>query len=294
MKNGSTAKGGTVLTGSTVAALRVASKTGFLSKATWNKHLSYGHRSWRFRQWKALTEEGFFIPCRDYGFTADALILSQKGIEAAMKLGLDPVNPPGAKNLWHDDDLVSMALTLEKDQLISWWLTESELKSGRMRELFRYQADSRHVKFPDLVLQLKHPQDRILWAVELERTRKERTRYYDMVQSYSEIAHINAVLVIVAAPSIEDNIKKSISRMSYPQGKRPMLFATHSDFLSAPGTAELRLGDKKSSIATAVSRWQNAGSQNVGSKSNPGGNMERNNVASASRGTSQHKGNASA
>ena len=240
-------------------AIRVAAKAGFLSRRIWNELLSYGHRSWKFRQWKTLTSAGYFMPCRDFGFTDDALILSRKGIEAAISLQMDPVGPPGAKSIWHDDDLMAMVLILEEKKLISNWVTESELKNGRYREFFTSQDDMRSLKFPDLVIQLKHPSDTVLWAIELERTRKEKTRYYDMVQTYSGSSRINAILVVAATASIEQNIQWAMNRLSYSQTKRPILFTRHADFLLQPDTAELRLGEKRSSIATAVQRWhQNA------------------------------------
>jgi hypothetical protein len=252
-------------------AIRVAAKAGFLSRRIWNERLSHGHRSWKFRQWKALTTGGHFVPCREFGFTNDALILSRKGIETANSLQMDPVGPPGAKSMWHDDDLVAMALILEEKGFISNWITESELRNGRLREFFPHQDDTRALKFPDLVIQLKHPKDTVLWAIELERTRKEKTRYYDMVQSYSGTSRINAVLVVTATDAIEKNIQLAMNRLSHSQTKRPILFARHSDFLAQPDIAELRLGEKRSNIATAVQRWHQNSVQD--SRNNSGNNV---------------------
>ena len=237
------------------SAIRVAAKPGFLSRRIWDEYLSHGHRSWKFRQWKALMTEGYFEPCCDFGFTDEALILSRKGVGTATFLQMDPVRPPGAKSIWHDDDLIAMALVLEKKGLISSWLTESELKCGRVRDFFPYQDDLCALKFPDLVIQLRHPKEKVFWAIELERTRKEKTRYYEMIQSYAGTFKINAVLVIAATESIEKNIQWAMNRLSYPQAKRPILFARYGEFLAAPDSAELRMGDKRSSIAMAVQRW---------------------------------------
>lgn len=246
-----------------LAAIRVTSKCGFLSRRIWNEHLSHGHRSWRFRQWKSLIDDGYFCGCREFGFANDAIILSRKGITTAMNLGMDPVGTPGAKNLWHDDDLISMALSLERHGLISQWTTESELKLGRMTDLFRFHETDQISKFPDLVVQLKHPTDVVLWAVELERSQKEHTRYYDLIQAYAGASRLDAVLVIAATASIEKNIKHAMNRLAYPQQKRPMLFASYQDFLANPGGSELRMGEKRSSIATAVNRWRDLESRNM-------------------------------
>ena len=120
---------------------------------------------------------------------------------------------------------------------------------------FPYQDDLCALKFPDLVIQLRHPKENVFWAIELERTRKEKTRYYEMIQSYAGTSKINAVLVIAATESIEKNIQWAMNRLSYPQAKRPILFARYGESLAAPDSAELRMGDKRSSIAMAVQRW---------------------------------------
>jgi hypothetical protein len=254
----------------------VASKAGFLSRRIWDEHLNHGQRSWRFRQWKRLVSNGYFSPCKDFGFTRQALVLSGKGIDTAMALGMDPVGPPGAQCIWHDDDLISMALPLEYRGLITQWNTESELKIRRMKELFRFQEESRNAKFPDLLLKLAHPNATVLWAVELERTRKDYTRYLDLVQAYAGISTISAVLIVVATRSIEANIQQAMQRLSYPQTKRPMIFADYNDFLARPDLAALRMGERRSTIAAAVARWQTQGSRDQCQTTLAGGNIEGN------------------
>ncbi len=225
-----------------------------MSKRIWKEQNKERHHSWRNRQWNALEKDGYFTGHYDYGFTSEALVLTGKGVEAATTLGLDPVNPPAAKSLWHDDDLISAVLKLEKAGLISGWLTEQELKMGRMKDLFRHSHLTK-AKHPDLVLRLKHPTDKILWAVELERTRKQSIRYYEMVRSYTEPSQLNAVVIVAATPSIERNIKHAQERLKLANSRRPLLFADQAKFVEAPGTAELRMGNKKTSIATAVAGW---------------------------------------
>lgn len=225
----------------TIGPLRVAAKSGFITKRIWNEFFGSGNRFWRFRRWKGLIATGFFSPVPDYGFVDSAVTLSDKGKTIADHLGMNPVYSPPAKNLWHDEELIRLALFLERQGWISNWRTEQELKiSGEGAKFFREEA--RAAKIPDLIIEWNTSPKKILWAVELERTRKEFSRYYEMVGAYKGISRIESVLVIVAAKSIEANIKKAQGRMAYPQAQRPMFFASMNEVIDDPLACELRQG----------------------------------------------------
>lgn len=219
--------------------LRVAAKSGFLTRRIWAEFFGIGNRSWQFRRWKSLTDSGFFRSVPDYGFVDSVLTLSDAGKSLVTSMGTDPVYSPSAKNLWHDEELIRLALRLERQGWLSNWTTEQELKvSGRSEHFFRNQV--RAAKIPDLVIEWSTPHGKILWAVELERSRKEFTRYYDMVGAYKGISQIDSVLVIAATSSIETNIKKAQAKMGYPQSQRPMLFASMDQIIQDPISCELR------------------------------------------------------
>jgi hypothetical protein len=227
--------------------LRAAAKSGFLTKRIWEDFFIVGDRSWKWRRWKSLMDTGYFTPVPDYGFVKSAVTLSSTGKVIADALGLDPVYSPPAKNLWHDEELIRFALFLERQGWISNWKTEQELKvSGQGQQFFQNQV--RATKIPDLIIEWNAHPKKILWAVELERTRKEMTRYYEMVGAYKAISHIESVLVIAAANSIEANIKRAQGKMGYPQNQRPMFFATMNDVIENPMSCEFRQGPNRMSL----------------------------------------------
>jgi len=227
--------------------LRVAAKSGFLTKQIWNDFFGTGNRHWRFRRWKSLMGTGYFTPVPDYGFVESAVALSGNGKALADLLGMNPVYSPPSKNLWHDEELIRFALFLERQGWVSNWQTEQELKvSGQGQRLFQNQV--RAVKIPDLIIEWNTSPKTILWAIELERTRKEHARYYEMVGAYKGISRIESVLVIVAADSIETNIKKAQAKLGYPQAQRPMFFASMNQLIEDPLSCELRQGANRMAL----------------------------------------------
>jgi hypothetical protein len=222
-----------------IGPVRVAAKAGFLTKRVWIEFFATGNRFWQYRRWQSLMASGLFQPVPEYGMAETAVTLTSAGRALAFRLGLGPVFSPPAKNLWHDEELVRLALFLERQGWISNWLTEPALKSGSVGSTL-FPSSGRAPKYADLLLEWDTPQGPVLWAVELERTRKEFTRYYDMVGAYKGISRIDSVLVIVAADSIETNIKKAQAKLNYPQSQRPMVFASLSEIAKAPATCELR------------------------------------------------------
>jgi hypothetical protein len=76
-----------------------------------------------------------------------------------------------------------------------------------------------------------------------------------MVRSYTEPSQLNAVVIVAATPSIERNIRHAQQRLDLANHKRPMLFVEQSEFFKTPATAELRMGNKKTSSATAAAGW---------------------------------------
>lgn len=222
-----------------IGPLRVAAQAGFLTKRIWLEYFSTGNRVWRCRRWKALLELGLFDPVPDYGFVGSVLCLSPRGRNEALRLGMDPVFQPRAKNLWHDEELIRLALFLERQGWIKSWRTEQALKSSAAAEpLLGPGVPAR--KYPDLLIEWKTPRKPVFWAVELERTRKVLSRYYEMVGAYKGLSAIDTVLIIVAAPSIESNIQKAQARMGYPDHSRPMVFANLSEIAARPADCELR------------------------------------------------------
>ena len=108
--------------------LRIAAKAGFLTKRVWIEYFARGNRRWQNRQWKWFVDEGNFQNAQDYGFGDKVLTLTGKGKALAVTQGLDPVLAPHSKNLWHDEELIRLALFMERQGWISKWMTEPELK----------------------------------------------------------------------------------------------------------------------------------------------------------------------
>jgi hypothetical protein len=262
-----------------IGPMRVTAKTGFISRRIFNDFFVKGNRFWKFRRWQSLMSSGYFTPVPDYGFIESAVILNKKGREIADSLGMNPVYAPPAKNLWHDEELMRLALFLERQGWVSNWMTELELKtSERGKRFFRDQT--RAVKTPDLIIEWNTSPKKILWAIELERTRKEFTRYYEMVGAYKGISRFESVLIIAAANSIETNIKKAQARMEYPQSQRPMFFASMNQIIEEPISCELRQGANRMALGKFAKALTGKNALEPLLLTKPPGNKAGNNVSS--------------
>ena len=263
--------------------LKVAAKAGFISKRIWNDYFAVGNRVWRFRRWRELVGTGYFTPVPDYGFVESALALSEKGKALADSFGMNPVYSPPSKNLWHDEELIRLALFLERQGWVSNWKTEQELKVSDQGAQF-FQNQARAIKIPDLIIEWDTSPKKILWAVELERTRKEFSRYYEMVGAYKGISRIESVLVIVAANSIEANIKKAQAKMGYPQAQRPMFFASMNQIIDSPMSCELRQGANRMALGQFAKALTGRSGLESALLTKTSGNKPGNNVACQAEG----------
>lgn len=260
--------------------LRVAAKAGFVTRRIFNEFFVNGQdRTWHFRRWQQLTKSGYFIRVPDYGFVKSAVTLSQEGRRLANRIWNESVYCPPAKNLWHDEELIRFALFLERHGWLSNWMTEMEMKSSDLHHRF-FQNQVRASKIPDLILSWKTQPKPILWAVELERTRKEPSRYYEMVGAYKGISQVESVLVIVAEKSIEQNIKRAQAKMNYPESQRPMFFASMNQVIESPLSCELRSGPNRMALGKFAKALTGTGAIEPRSPGQPTSNMVSNNVAS--------------
>jgi hypothetical protein len=229
--------------------VRVAAKAGFLTKRIWVEFFNDGklhwkYRRWQNRRWEKLMGSGLFRVAADSDLMRPVVTLTDFGKRFAVKAGINPVYAPPLKNIAHDEEMVRLALFLESQAWLSNWMTEQELKvSGKAQHFFKNEV--RAQKIPDLIIEWNAGAQKVLWAIELERTRKEFTRYYEMIGAYKGISRIDLVLVITATDSIETNIIKAQAKMGYPQAQRPMLFASMTQMNEDPASCELRQGSKR-------------------------------------------------
>lgn len=230
--------------------LTVAAKAGFISRPVVRLLTDSTSDRTERHYWLAVRKSAFFDAPSFVGSKLEVTKLSSRGYEAAKLLGLSPVRVPHLAFFAHDDLALQIAVRLESMNLIHSWTTEMAQKQERMRT--NPHLIGKKTKFPDLTFELNVPGDSVRFAVEVERTVKEHSRYDDLVVSYSGDTSVHAIIIAATYPSISTAIIKAANRLSYPVERRPFLFTNLADLGSNPATATLSFGGKVQTLSGII------------------------------------------
>lgn len=209
--------------------IRFVAKTGFITKEMWK---SFFHadtsRVTTFRYWRDLVAHGYFTP-HPNPHLKDVLVLSRKNLYRMGDVQRLVAYAPNPILLEHDEILLTGLLKLIKAELISEWQTEAELRVLDPKEI-RLIAKGERLKFPDAIVRLSIGPV----ALEYERTQKSKKRYREILNAYSEMDHVKAVIWIVKDEWISGAIKQEIKASYYPLNKRPIGFLMEKTWKEAP------------------------------------------------------------
>lgn len=194
-------------------AIRLAAKTGFITKGLWKNYIATGSsKTWMYYSWRFMERRKYFQKHPDVRYQ-DVLILNTKSLRTRVALQLAeigrPVSPPFSKNIRHDEILLSGILQLENQNLLDGWTSEAELKSLKP-VYFRTNSDGDLPKYPDAVLRVLCPESFKMVAVELEMTAKSRQRYLQILANYMKMAGVDYVLFVVGNDSIRRTIQNCL------------------------------------------------------------------------------------
>lgn len=229
------------------AEITLAAKTGFLSKGIWLDFFANGSRSWRNAVWLSLRERGHFQP-HPSTRACDVIVLNRKDDLVRRLVGKDIASPPYVSQLDHDEVCTRIALILERQGLIQSYMTEADQK----RHFFGWNTSFREakaVKFPDLLLELNCPGGKKTLAVEVELSRKNRTRYCSIFRSYRAKRDHDMVIFLARTETIFDALSRAMKDVIFPTWERPVGFGSVDEWTKNPDSAAINLSEGSTSIA---------------------------------------------
>lgn len=158
-------------------------KTGYITKATWEDFFFPGGSvRWKNLLWKSLADRGYLAAHRNQQLH-DLYILNRMNREVIEFLQGRCVRAPFANQIDHDEILVRGVLQAIKNDLISDWMTEAELK--RLGQgTFRIESQGQIIKYPDAIATIEKSGDSLRLAIEIEITQKQRSRYVQIMSAY--------------------------------------------------------------------------------------------------------------
>jgi hypothetical protein len=226
-------------------ALLVASKFGFLRKETFWNYLTTPNVSYKYDLWNHLMASGYLAEYNRIGVSKNYYGLSIKGTRLLGDLGYQPVAKAHPLHFEHDEIILNFTLACEKDGLIKdSWQTERVVKQLSAVEQVKLTGAVLE-KIPDLIFQPNIEKRRYLFALEVERTRKSKSKYDAFVLAYSRHKNIGLVLVAYKDEYIKRSILESMRRLGYRQGLQPIGFCKISDMISQPSNFEMTVNSEK-------------------------------------------------
>ena len=226
-------------------SLLVAAKFGFLRKETFWNFLTSPNVSYKYDLWNYLMGTGYLTKYDRVGVAENYYCLSKKGISLLKDQGLEIVCRAHPLHFEHDEIVATFALACEKAQLIhDNWSTDRMLRHYLLQDQIQKLGRALD-KLPDLLFDLNIENLKIECALEVERTRKSKTRYDSFVLSYAKDKNIGFVLVAYNDIYVLKSIQDSIRRLGYPQTARPIAFCRIKDLLEYPSEFEIEISGHK-------------------------------------------------
>ncbi len=201
--------------------IRLAAKTGFVSRDTWAQFFAHGSDRWLRNRWATIRDSRLFEALSKER-APEVMVLSSAGRIIAKREGYDPVSPPSILNLKHDDTLSKFVLDLESLGLIKAWKSEAELERKVIGDGSGISL-ARLMKFPDAEINPTGSESHQVLAIEVELTLKSRIRYVDALNRYAGKKNLLGVLFIAGSDSIREALietreKQKLALYSLPVG----------------------------------------------------------------------------
>ena len=231
-------------------SVRYVTKTGVITRQTWNELFCKGTDRWKRKQLRHMIELGIFRshPCDEL---VDTFIMGRMGHELAKDEKWNPVYYIQPQFVKHDETVSKGLWLLESSKLCQGWMTERELK-GQKSQLFKLNVREQGGKYPDGVFKLQSGHSSEIISVEYERSGKTNWRYNKAIKAYSESGEFQKILYIVESRAIEESIKRGMVYIGDASLNSRIGFISVDEWKQSPINASIRGLKQGGSIADLV------------------------------------------
>lgn len=227
------------------SALRVAMKSGFLTKSLWVDFFCQGKKRYQNRSWLELKRKNIF---RDHPNKIVSNVLVP-----IKSLALVPT--PFVNQIEHDEEVLRIILNMEKKAKLSKWKSEMELKQDYSGNI-KYNKGSNFIKFPDAEIHFESSKTPISLALEVELNQKSRKRYKEIALAYTFHKNSDFVVFVCAEEAIEKSVLESFYSVRYPFNEKPIGIAKLSEWRIDPLNSELKINGVKTSLKILLESLQ--------------------------------------
>lgn len=226
--------------------IRLAAKSGFLSKRIWREFFGAGGTRWQNLVWKSFLEKELFRK-HPSKYATDVLIPNSRNKLVQSLVGEEISSPPYISQMDHDETVMRGLLDLHGRILIDGFRFEQELKreSGVCYVGGGYSGAA---KFPDAVVRLARPGKLKVLALELELSRKTPKRYRQAMDALVALKGVDRVVFVTRSEVITAAIQRAMRDNYYPYWERPIGFAKLADWKENPAVAPISFEGESTSM----------------------------------------------
>lgn len=214
--------------------LFIGAKFGYINKRIYIDHVGRYSSVYKYRIWNELEKLKLISAWSGQDFSKNYYYLNKKGRELMLHAGVVTVSKVHPIYFEHDNAVMKFALeNANALNIVGDYQTESSMRlydNYKLHQIFGGQLN----KFPDLLVSLNVPSQKIKIAIEVEKSAKNQSRYDDFVMGYSKAKDIDMVLVAHSHKFTREALLVSMRRLAYPRAQRPMAFCNFSEFVNNP------------------------------------------------------------
>lgn len=190
-----------------------AARFGFLNQEIFFRYLCTKSRSQKYFYWKTLVDDGWFFRSNQ---NPKVLYLSRKSRSV---LGNGCIPARDLMYVDHDSHMGSFLLSLSRTNLLVRSWTEADLTRAPW-ESFQILGTDRFAKIPDLILDVRTSNGFLRIAVEIEKTRKAKSRYAQIALSYLEMSRVDLVIFGCDTEAIAKEIRDAFRGEGFAKGQK--------------------------------------------------------------------------
>jgi ribosomal protein S8 len=224
-------------------AVKIAQKSGFLTKKLWWETICKGGQRYKQKTWLDLKKRKLFeVHPHDQALTT--IILSKK---------IAVVPYPRVSHIHHDEAILKILLTLKEQGFLNSWVTEGELKKFNHKE-FVVTANGLSAKYPDAVIDLKTSNKIFRFVIEVERVRKSNKRYREIISAYSQMKGFDGILYLCEEDAIRKAIDGCLKNHFYPFSSCPFGLGNLNEWCSDPANAGISFNGKVTTLKKIIEK----------------------------------------
>lgn len=224
------------------SCIQFAGRWGFLTRNLFSKYFCNKQRSQQLDYWSRLIKTGYFSRSE---YDGNVLILSPKG-KSRCAVQARPAR--FFQYIKHDEMVAEVTLAFSRKGLVERFWLEDELFRNHLMA-FQVLGANKITRVPDMIFELRPEYQKLRFAVEIEKTRKAKSRYDKIAMAYCDLHNIDLVIFGCIDLATEDCIENSFKGIESHPARTKAAFFQVLEFVEEGFSCRIRVDGKEISFS---------------------------------------------